>query len=74
MWLDREPPQTVQGVVLELAPEQVVIDAPAPFSGQISEEISRSLSESLTVGGPICIDLYRGAFRIRSYETRSCDD
>ncbi|MCX7359661.1 MAG: hypothetical protein NT015_16170 [Alphaproteobacteria bacterium] len=72
MWLDRELPQTVRGVVLELTPEHVVIDAPAPFGVQISEEISRDLSERLTVGGPICIDLYRGAFRIRSYETRVC--
>lgn len=74
MWLDREPPQTLRGAVLELDAERVVIGAPAPFGEQLHEDISRSLAEGLVVGGPICIDLYRGAFRIRSYELRLCDN
>lgn len=73
MWLDNRAPESLRGVVIQLDPEQVVIAAPPPFQQALDIEISPRLSERLAVGEEVCIDLYRGAFVVRSYDVHECE-
>lgn len=73
MWLDDRAPDALRGVVIELDAERVVIAPPPPFLRAIDTEISPRLAERLTMGGEVCIDLYRGAFGVSSYDVRACD-
>jgi hypothetical protein len=74
MWLDRAPPETHRAVILEEWTESVRIGAWGPFDAPQSHSANAWLLDRVEEGGPICADLYRGAFGIRSFDLKPCPD
>lgn len=73
MWFDDRDPETLRGFILSVEPESVDIAPPPPLLRRFSMDISPEFSRQLDGREEICIDLYRGAFAIRSLEIRICE-
>lgn len=72
MWLDRTPPESYRAVVLETHSESLRVSPWGPYDAPQEHDASAWLLDRVEQGGPICADLYRGAFGIRSFDLKPC--
>jgi hypothetical protein len=72
MWLDRAGPESYRAVVLETYGESVRVSAWGPYDAPQEHDANAWLLDRVEQGGPICADLYRGAFGIRSFDLKPC--
>ena len=72
MWLDRAPSQSYRAVVLEAHTESLRVSAWGPYAAPQDHSVGRWLLDRVEQGGPICADVYRGAFGIRSFDLKPC--